>query len=478
MSIRLIALYIFLVGLSIYAWKDWFKSLCGLILIMVVIRHEDMPKVLFGIHGFDIWNILFLVIFLAWAVNRRREGLTWDMPWHVSVFLLAYLVVIFVSASRAVFDRSYIEHIPTRELIGEIFVNSVKYILPAILLFDGCRTRRRVVMVIVCILAMYFLLSVQVVKRMPWESALGGTGESIQRIRIRVCQDIGYSSCDMSTILAGASWGVLAALPLVYRKKYKLLLLSAAGMIAFGQALTGGRAGYAAWGATGLVLCVAKWRKYLLLAPVAVILLPILLPGVVSRMMYGFGQTDVSGQTDVDEYEITSGRNLIWPHVVTHIGQSPLVGYGRLAMQRTGLTRYLGQEYGESEAFPHPHNMYLETLLDNGILGSMPIFLFWGIMLIYSTKLFRSDNQLFSAVGGLALALMLAQLFAGIGAQHFYPSESTMCAWAAMLLALRIYVEQTKVQMEPMIVERPWQETLLQQQVAIDPVYASGAIGS
>ena len=43
MSIRITVLYLVVAGLSIYAWKDWFKSLCGLILLMAVIEHEDMP---------------------------------------------------------------------------------------------------------------------------------------------------------------------------------------------------------------------------------------------------------------------------------------------------------------------------------------------------------------------------------------------------------------------------------------------------
>ena len=80
MSIRITALYIFVAGLCVYAWKDWFKSLCGLILLMAVIHHEDMPTNMFGIQGFNTWNILFSVIFLAWLTDRRRRGLRWDIP--------------------------------------------------------------------------------------------------------------------------------------------------------------------------------------------------------------------------------------------------------------------------------------------------------------------------------------------------------------------------------------------------------------
>ncbi|UCD49721.1 MAG: O-antigen ligase family protein [Phycisphaerales bacterium] len=459
MSLRLATLFLTVAGLSLYAWKDWFVSLCGLILIMAVIHHEDMPTSMLGIQGFNVWNILFLMIFLGWLSSRRREGLQRDMPGHVGGLLLLYLGVVVVGVLRVLIDRSHIEYYPVGALISEELINTIKWVLPGILLFDGCRTRKRAVMALTCILLVYLLLSVQVIKRMPLESALGGAGERIQRIRLKTCRSIGYSACDMSTILAGASWGMLAAAALVYKKRYKVLVLGAAGMIAFGQALTGGRAGYVAWGATGLVLCLLKWRKHLILVPIVVMLLPIVFPGATERMFYGFGETDVSGEAVVNEYEMTSGRLLVWPHVVDKIGESPLVGHGRMAMKRTGLTEFLGQAYGASEAFPHPHNMYLETLLDNGILGSIPIFLFWGMMLVYAASLFRSRNRLYSAVGGLALALMLSQLFAGIGAQHFYPRESTLCVWATMFLALRVHLEEKRAQMatsqNPAIQEAP-----------------------
>ena len=150
-------------------------------------------------------------------------------------------------------------------------------------------------------------------------------------------------------------------------------------------------------------------------------------------MLQGFGQTDASGQETVNDYEMTSGRTLIWPYVIDKIGESPIIGHGRLAMARTGLRDKLMADYGES--FPHPHNMYLQTLLDNGILGSIPIFLFWGTTLVYSARLFRSSNRLYAAVGGLSLSLMLAyrrHRLAIISSDGQY-----LTVWAAMLLALR-----------------------------------------
>jgi O-antigen ligase len=453
MSIRITALYIFVTILLVYAWKDWFKSLCGLILLMAVIEHEDMPKTMFGIQGLNPWNVLFAMIFLAWAVNRRRDGLMWDMPRHITVLLLMYLGVILFGFLRAVLDRSYLEGYPLKSMVSDQLINTIKWVLPGLLLFDGCRTRRRVIMALVCLLVMYLLITTQVVLRLPAGSVLHAGGD-IDQTR-RACQHIGYNACDMSTFLAGACWAILATLPLVRKKKYRVPILSAAGMVAFGQALTGGRAGYVAWGAIGLVLCLLKWRKYLILAPVVVMLLPIVLPGAVDRMLEGFGETDAAGQAAVDEELLTSGRSVAWPYIINKIGESPLVGYGRLAMNRTGLSMSIEAEYA-GIGVAQPHNMYLETLLDNGMLGSLPIFLFWGTMILYSGRLFRSNNRLYSVVGGLALALMLAQLFAGMASQHFYPEESTLGMWAAMFLALRVYVEEKRAQMLAITSESSW----------------------
>jgi len=472
MSIRHIALYLFVAGLSIYAWKDWFKSLCGLILLMAVIEHNDMPKTMFGFQGLNPWNVLFLAVFLAWFVNRGHEGLTWDMPRHITMLLLMYVGIILIGVLRAVFDRSYIEDYPLKSLINEELINTIKWILPGLLLFDGCRTRKRVLMAVVCVLAMYFVLAVLVVRQIPPEAALRG-GWVMINARSKLDKELGHHSTELATVFSGACWGTMAVLPLIRRKCFRTVVLAAAGVFAYGLALTGGRGGYVAWGATGLIMCLIKWRKYLLLAPVVVLLLPIVFPGAAARMLTGFGQTDAAGQATVDDVAASAGRTLFWPHIIDKIGESPWVGYGRLAMQRTGLKEYLLEKYGPSEAVAHPHNMYLQTLIDNGILGSIPIWLLFAVIVIYSAILFRSSNRLYSAVGGLALALMLANLISGLFAEHYYPREHTMGVWTAMFLMLRVYVEEKRVRMDAIYAENSWNnQVLMRHQIAIASGYA------
>ncbi|MCH8216551.1 MAG: O-antigen ligase family protein [Planctomycetes bacterium] len=444
MSIRIIALYIVITALAAYAWKDWFKSLCGLILLMAFMGHEDMPKNIAGIQGLNLWNVLFFNIFLVYLLSRRPQGLRWDMPGFISVLLVLYLVVVLVGVLRALFDRRNIPEIPVGAIVSEELINTIKWVLPALLLYDGCRTRQQARLAVVTLVLLQFLIAGQIVKKLPLSMVFGSMDEQYGRNRGKLIEELGFSADDMSTVLAGTSWGMVAALPLVRQRKYRLILLPAIGLVVLAQAMTGGRAGYAAWGATGLIMCAMKWRKYLLLAPVVVVLLPFVFPTAAERMMFGFGEKDVSGQTVRDNSKITSGRSLIWPYVIDEIGKSPIIGHGRLAMKRTGLTRKL--MINLSEPFPHPHCMYLETLLDNGILGSIPIWLFWGTVLVLSGRLFRTEDPLFSAIGGLTFALLLTQLIAGIGAQHFYPKESTVALWIAMLLTLRVYYDKARHQ--------------------------------
>lgn len=42
MSIRITLLTLLVIGLAVYAWRDWYVSLCGLILLMAVMEHPDM----------------------------------------------------------------------------------------------------------------------------------------------------------------------------------------------------------------------------------------------------------------------------------------------------------------------------------------------------------------------------------------------------------------------------------------------------
>ncbi len=438
---RVILLWIFVAFLCAYAFRDWFKSLCGLILLMAVIEHPDIPKNVANIQGLNPWNVVLLGVGLNWLMQRRGQGLTWDMPRHVTMLLFAYLGVVVVGFIRLMVDRGNIflsAYDPTPlGLTSEYFINTIKWVMPGIMLYDGCRTRANMKWGMTAVLGVFVLLAIQLAKYMPASAAVSGA--EFTRISRKIIQnEIGYHAVNMSMILSGASWAMLATMPLFRKAWQKLAVLGMFVLIVYGQALTAGRMGYATWAMIGLVLCVIRWRKLLLLVPVVPILVVVFLPGVAERFMEGFG--DDAGQVGaaVDDYAVTSGRTLIWPYVIDKIEESPIVGHGRRAMTRTGVETFLYEQLGEG--FPHPHNAYLEMLLDNGLIGFLLVMPFYGIVVLYSIRLFLdSRNPLFNAVGGMTCALVFALLIAAMGSQTFYPREGAVGMWCAIGMMLRMY---------------------------------------
>jgi O-antigen ligase len=113
-------------------------------------------------------------------------------------------------------------------------------------------------------------------------------------------------------------------------------------------------------------------------------------------------------------------------------------------MQRTGLSAYLLQKYNEE--FPHPHQAYLEWLMDNGVIGFLPVLIFYFIVLKYSISLLRDKRSpVFMATGGITFSIVGTFLIASFGSQTFYPREGAVAMWCAMGLMFRVYIERSRL---------------------------------
>jgi O-antigen ligase len=467
MSIRIIVCVLFVLAFSLYAYKNWFVSLCSAVVLMAFLKHPDMPRGLAGIPGGNLWNLLIVNVVIAWWHKRRHEELEWNLSTSLKIGFWLYFGVITVSCLRMFISPTV--YYPSRlDIIVEYFLNSIRFLIPALLFYDGCRSQNRVKTALGAIILLYFLLSIQVIRYMGIHPDFSGSELSGRAARI-VQHSVGYNRVDMSMMLAGASWAVIAFSNLIEKKKYKWLLYVGALLIVLAQALTGGRAGYVTWGAIGLILCTIKWRRLLPLIPVAAAVIVTLVPSVRERMLSGFGGQSGNIVIHEDEDEITSGRNKMWPVVIDKIKQNPLIGYGRQAMVRTGLTAW-ARDVLEDE-FGHPHEAYLEMLLDNGVIGFICIVPLFFTVFKRSAGLFLDRTDIhYEAAGGVALALFLALIFASFGAQTLYPREGVVGMWAAIGVALRMSVERERKQ---------WDEaSLLEHEGEADEVEEADFVGS
>ncbi len=286
------------IGFALYAWRNWFVSLCALMVLMAFLENRDTPHSLWGIQGLNPWNFVMFNVLASWWRHRRQEGLVWDMPRYFVVLSLCYCFVVLWSFSRLLGDYQSLEvankfsedkvvHVTLVMLASENVINCVKWLLPAVLFYDACRTRERTLVALAFILVLYFLVAIQVVQCMPLSAATAGA-EELSRIAHRDLDPaVGYFRTELSMMFAGASWALLSTVVLARQRRYQFLLLCSAAFVAFAQALTGGRAGYVTWGLTGLILCILRWRWLLPGIPATILAVCLFLPGVRDRHAAG-----------------------------------------------------------------------------------------------------------------------------------------------------------------------------------------------
>lgn len=438
---RTAPLFILVAALCIYAWKDWFRSLCGLIILTAVVMRHEFPTSLAGIQGLNLWNLLLVNVILAWLANRTREGLRWDMPRDIGVLLILWLCVLLLAFMLMVADRDRLR-LSLTNLISDDLVNTIKWVVPSLLVFDGCRTRRRARMVLTSILFVFILFILQISSAIAPKAVLQ---EGNSEARMRLDSETGLSPNGAGKMMSGVPWAMLAAIPLLKKRRHRFLMIAMCAGGIYAVALAGSRSGFIACFATLLLLCLLRWRRYLPVLPLVVIVASIVLPGAAARMLSGFGETDVAGEDVANTLEITSGRNEIWKAVIPRILESPVWGHGRRAMPRIGVTQQLVNEHGEYSglAVHHPHCAYLELLLESGLIGLVIVMGLHLRIWIYAVRLFAArGDPIYTVTGGVALALLTGHLVAHLGGQSFYPREIDICLWCAIGLMLRVHVEE------------------------------------
>ena len=424
---------------------------------MAVVQHPDFPNSAMGIHGLNPWNVLLANITLAWLVARKHEGLRWDLPAQLNVYLAIFFAVIIVSYLRMVSDLETINKfalLRNEEVRSQVFmfseyiINCFKWIIPGILLYDGCRNEQRFRLATYSIVGMYFFLAIQVIKWMPISVIVSGDdGLSARALKI-IENEIGYHRVNMAMLLAGAAWALYTIKDLPNSRLGRQALVAMSAFTVLALAMTGGRMGFATWVFLAIVFAYWRWRRLLVVGPLIIAIVLAVVPAARDRLLQGFGDREITTNSAIEStlytdgagphwYTVTSGRSVAWPHVVNKITEAPFLGFGRKAMQNTGLSATLAVEYGE--AFPHPHNAYLQWTLDNGLLAMIPVLILFFLIVRQAKRLFLDDDDpVYVAAGGLCLALVLAFLVAAVGSQSFYPREGAVGMWCAIFLMWRV----------------------------------------
>ncbi len=452
---RLYAAWAAFIFMWVYAFHNWYRAALFLVLTMAVVERQDFPRSVLGITGLEPWNILMACAVVSYVFHRSEPRA--PMGKGIAFLVFFYLLAVIIASTRGITDLTGIwefseylksEPVTVRGVFIDDFVNTLKYVVPGVLVYLGCNSYERVKEAVWAIVLMNILLALLVIKSMGFDALSSGSELEQTAIR-RLDRDTGYFRSDLAIFLAGASWAVFAFSRFIEHPLLRYGLMAGSVIVAVAIGLTGGRMGMGAWAVLGLVFGILRWRQILIVAPVVALVLFATVPAVQERLLQGFGgesdgrhgaEAAPAPDGDVDLSSVTSGRVIIWPHVIETIGEGPLIGYGRRAMQRIGLSMEMAVEY--DKPFAHPHNAYLQLLLDNGLLFGGPILLFYILILKYSITMTRDTSRtLYPLVGSISLAFVLSFLVGGVAQQSFYPTISSVSMWVSIGLLLRVRAE-------------------------------------
>jgi hypothetical protein len=433
---RILVFYIIVAAIAIYAFRDWFVSLCGLIVLAGLA--ENMPKNVMGIQGLNAWNALLAVVLLAWFLSRTSEGRRWDLPRRAWGILVFYVLVVIVSVIRMLADIGSFPpslNYTFGGMASTYFVNSLKWMLPGLLLYDGVRTRQRLFLGSLAVLGpavIYALLMMR--QSTDWISG----GEGWEWRRFQAGEQVGLHPNDAAFVMAWGAWAGLC-LVLVFRKiSFKVAGSIAVVLMLVGIVRCGSRGAMVTLPAVGLLLGVVRSRA-ILGATIGVIVAGTAVGAVTQRLGHGRSEDPLMTVEAAEDAKWSGRVTQIWPAALARAAESPLVGHGRLGMYRGSGGRESIQRFGA--LWGHAHCAYLEMLVDAGIIGLASALAVFVPMLVLSIRHARHRSDPFLAtVGAMGVAALGTYLVMGLASQTLFPVLNTVGLWAMMGLVLRVHV--------------------------------------
>ncbi len=442
--IRYSLFLVLILGLIAYSRRDWYVALCGVVVLTAFSEYPATPR-LTSIPGVTFWSVTLCAVFLVWLTTREGR---WDIPRGWLIVLGLYVVVGLAAVSRTLLDLDAFasravmaglvesgSYDATTLLIDYLYV-PCRYILIGFMLMDGARTRRRLWLGIGAVVLTGLVYALIINKHMPLSGLMGASA----RRRDRVGRETGIHPNDVAVFLGTTFWITLAILHTMKNRKWIRLAAPAVIVVVLMALLyTYSRAGYIAFAGVGVVYCLVNraW-KTLGVIGLAAAGVCVAFPSVPARLLTGFGVQTVTGDTTTDMEEVTAGRwTEIWPAAIEGIAESPLIGYGLCGfVMSPALEAHIAMiGYGA----PHPHNAYLEALLDVGALGLPVVLAPLVYVLVTGCVLVRKrpGDRILNLAGLAGVVAASTMLIQGLSGQHFGFHENMFFFWCIAGLVAR-----------------------------------------
>ena len=209
----------------------------------------------------------------------------------------------------------------------------------------------------------------------------------------------GMHANEFGMLLASASGPLLFAAHAARTSRARWTLRGAFWLVTLALLLTFSRGGLTAWLVVvlGYLLQLRRLKTFLVAASLAVVFLALAPESMKDRFSTGLHAGAVSDVTDVSKDDLTAGRFHGWQLLAPEVLDAPWFGRG------LGSTQWSQAVAAGRYKANHPHNIYLEVLMDLGLVG-------FGAMACLHASLLRRLRRL---AADPALGEELRAVFAG-----------------------------------------------------------------
>ncbi len=365
---RDILVILFMLAVVIYAQRDWVIALCALIVFSAAKDYPNLASPLEA-KGLNHWVVMFAGIMLAWGMARFGRRVPWNVPkswlWVIGIYLLCegvatarLLIDVDVFREKATHVKeNFVGYGVQAALVDRVYVPGRFMLVGALLLLDGVRSRRNMQAALLSVFLFVLVQSLIVAKQIPLSSLRDGG----MQVRHRIMDWTGRHPNDLARDVVAIFWVAVIYVTQfkLHHWKYRaaLALPSVAMLICLAQTYSrGGIVGFIACG-LAVMIVARSWACVGVMAAGAAAVVA-LAPSLLARILAG---VDTSGMGYSDMSEITAGRDVIWPAALQGIAESPIVGHGLYGYV---LSSALDHSLATGGAEVHPHNAYLQALLD------------------------------------------------------------------------------------------------------------------
>jgi O-antigen ligase len=406
-----------------------------LVLLMPIANTSLFPHELFGITGLNPFNLLLLLTLMSYFLPRfiRRETYTLFPLYFYGLYLLPVLVAGLIGTTHVgqiPFSLDITEGLKFDNAFGyyrDLVIRPLFMLIVAFLLAAAVRDSKSPERFLGLGLFAVIVLAIIEVGILLWR------GYGIFALSHSQYRDL-LSVSGMHANQMGPFFAVAFGISLFMRAETtgwwpRLLATLAIGISSVAGMLTFSRGGVVIFAVVILIYLVSRRSlKTIAMSLIFVVLAALLAPSeFYERITLGTeGGTTLSASKND---ELSAGRGYIWSKAVPDIPGALATGNGVGSFMwsdaiRSGAVRFMG----------HPHNTYLRTLLDFGLVGSTLLLLFFR-KLFKGWRSARSDQRLSPLMRGFfhgVSASFVGYMIFAFTSSGVLPESDQIFLWLAM----------------------------------------------